>query len=125
MSDSTSQAPATQVLLTDLSDDVAIGKQFVAAFKANGINGLVAAAAPLIPKAEQEYKDVIAALPEIKAGYKTTEFWMVVGVGIANIVAVSFGKTIPFDVNVLVTSLVGIYTIVRGVIKGTATPTTA
>jgi len=65
----------------------------------------------------QDYADVKAALPTIKAGYKTTEFWVtVVGVGIDSYFTAT-GKVPPIDGIAVAGAIIAVYTVVRGLIK--------
>lgn len=89
----------------------------VAAYKASGAAGAAALLPTLAPELQTAYADVKVALPVIKAGYKTTEFWIVAGVtGAVAILAVS-GKVPAIDAASLITALSGVYAVVRGLLK--------
>jgi hypothetical protein len=118
------QNPNTQTLIADLADDVTLGKQLVAAYKTGGKSAVLALLPNIASEAEKEFADVEAALPEIKAGYKTTEFWLMVALFAGNAVYLKLsGHALPLDVNATLATLTGIYTVVRGVMKS-QTPAT-
>src|SRR4051812_26612298 len=81
---SPSPSPEVQAMATDIIADAGIVKTLVADFKANGTKGLLAHLPDVVAAMEKDFTDVKAALPAIKAGYKTTEFWLVVGVLLGN-----------------------------------------
>jgi hypothetical protein len=105
-------------LAGDIGKDVELGKKLVAAYKAGGKNALISALPEAIPLLQAEFADVRAALPQIKAGYKTTEFWLTAAVVLGNgAYTTATGKTLPFDLNVTVAALVGVYALVRTIVK--------
>jgi hypothetical protein len=72
----------------------------------------------LISAGEKDWADVSAALPAIKAGYKTTEFWLVVAVGAGNFVYLkATGHPLPIDTNAVLGAVVAVYTAARALIK--------
>jgi len=89
----------------------------VAAYKAAGASGAAALLPALAPELTQSYTDVKAALPVLKAGYKTTEFWIVTGVTGGLAIAAAFGKVPAIDAASLITALSGVYAVVRGLLK--------
>ena len=89
----------------------------VAAYKAAGASGAAALLPALAPELTQSYTDVKAALPVIKAGYKTTEFWIVTGVTVVVGVLAISGKVPAIDGASLITALSGVYAVVRGLLK--------
>jgi hypothetical protein len=112
---------ATEAALKDIVKDIAFARQIVAAIKSGGVQ----AAASLIPDAvaavDRTVKDVEAALPEIKAGYKTSEFWVTIGsmalvLGYETIA----GKELSTNATVLVGAVVTIYTAARTLFKAKA-----
>ena len=61
---------------------------------------------------------VKAAIPEIKAGYKSTEFWLVTGVAAGNVLySVIAGKAFPLETNIVLVGVTTIYTVVRSLLK--------
>jgi hypothetical protein len=120
MPDQTNPVPtqtAFNNLIAEASDDVVLVKRIITAVKSKDRAALLS----LIPEAAKEVTEdftaVKTALPEIKQGYKTSEFWAVALVALANLYSAISGKPIPVDVNVIVGSLVGLYTIIRGMVK--------
>jgi hypothetical protein len=112
------QTAATQALLADLTKDAAFIRQIVTAVKAGGAQ----AANPLIPDAvasvERTIQDALVAAPEIRRGYKTTEFWLVVGAVAGNMIYASVtGRPFPLEANATIVAVTGIYTVVRSLIK--------
>lgn len=109
---------ATQALAQDVVDDIVLAKQLVAAYRTGGSQAALALLPSTLAALEKDYRDVKAALPEIKAGYKTTEFWLLVGVSLGNgIYLVLTGKALPVDLNVVLGGVIGIYTVARALIK--------
>lgn len=109
-----------QNVADDLSADVKLVRDAITAYKTGGKTALIQTLSGAIPLVEKEYADVQAALPTIKAGYKTTEFWLIVGTMLINGgYLAATGKAVPLDVNALLGALVGVYTVVRGLVKGT------
>lgn len=105
-------------LFRELGEDAELVKKIAAEAKVVGWKAaLLANSAAIIAELKDDIDPFKAAVPIAKAGYKTSEFWMIAGLGVANIVAVAIGKPIPVDVNVVLGVLTGIYTIVRGLIK--------
>ena len=110
--------PNTQNLINDIADDVTLGKTLVAAYKTGGKAALLALLPDVISAGEKDVADVEAALPEIKAGFKTTEFWLMVALFGGNAVYLKLtGKALPLDLNATLATLTAIYTVVRGFVK--------
>lgn len=108
----------TAALVSEVGGDVSLVKAALAAYKSGGVKALAAALSADVPEAERLYQQVQAALPEIKAGYKTTEFWLTVGVLSANgIYAAVTGHALPLDTNVVLVALTSLYTVVRSIVK--------
>jgi hypothetical protein len=126
MSDQTTTVdPSISAVTQDAVDAAVFGKKALAAYKSSGVSGLSALLGEAVTVIEKDYTDVKAALPSIKSGYKTTEFWLIVGVGLANgLYTVFSGKTLPIDLNVVAAALIAVYTAARALTKS-ATPTTA
>src|SRR5690242_12034093 len=86
-----------QTLVNDAASEIELGKQAIAAIKAakaGDKSQLIA----LIPKVAEDVKrdiaDVRAALPVIKAGWKTSEFWLIVATGVVATVSQLTGHPI-------------------------------
>jgi hypothetical protein len=119
----TTQPSDLKPLANDLQADIQLAMQVVKAMKAQGaVAGITANAAPIIAAVQQDIKDVEAALPAVKAGYKTTEFWMIAAFLGGNAVYVALtGKTLPIDFDAVTGTLIAIYTAFRNQAKKTAT----
>jgi hypothetical protein len=77
----------------------------------------------VVTEIEKDWTDISAAIPSIKSGYKTTEFWLIVGLGLGNgIYAAIAGKALPFDLNAVLGAVIVVYTAARALTK-TSTPT--
>ena len=137
MSDTPTTAPAetpttptpqeAQAALTPVMQDIAatlqLVKQVVADIKAQGATKAIAADSPqILAAATGGYADSKAAWPTIKAGYKTTEFWLVAGLLLANAILLAFGKTIPVSTDAVIGSVISVYAVIRSIVKGSATP---
>ena len=118
--------PKVLAVAQDALHGVNLGKQTVAAVKQSGMAGLAQQAPALIAELAKDFDDVKAALPAIKDGFKTSEFWLALGVILGNGVYLAVtGKEVPFDLNIVATALVGIYTIARAIIKRQPLPAPA
>lgn len=116
--------PTLTPLAADVTTDLQLGAQAVALLKAKDYAGLVKLGEANISTVTQEIADVKAALPAIKTGYKTTEFWATMGVPLVNGIAlIVTKKPLPVDLNVVMAGLVAVYTVVRGFTKSTVAPT--
>ena len=115
---------AIQALADLAPEDVALAKKLVADFKAGGVKKIAAEdLAAVVAEAQKNYTAVLTALPAVKAGYKTTEFWMVAGVLLGNAIYTgATSKVLPLDLNATLTALVAIYTVVRGLVKKSPAP---
>jgi hypothetical protein len=117
-----------QAVIAPLSADAIQAEKdiaaLIAAYKSKGASGAAALLPALAPELQTDWKDIQAALPVIKAGYKTSEFWIVVGVIGALAVLAMFGKVPAIDAGSLISALAGVYTVVRGLMK-TSTTTAA
>lgn len=109
-------APGTEAkvavapLLTDAEQTA---KTILQVYNTHGAQGIAA----LLPVLSQDAKDVEAALPIIKAGYKTTEFWLVIaGMLVTAVVGVE-GKDTAFQSIEALVALAGSYAVSRGVAK--------
>lgn len=89
----------------------------IAAYKSKGAAGVASLLPALAPELQQDWKDVQAALPVVKAGYKTTEFWIVAGVTLGLFVLSASGKVPAIDAGSLISALAGVYTVVRSLAK--------
>jgi hypothetical protein len=112
-----------QKLANEVGDDAALLKQVIAHYKAGGFKAVAQDVPAIVIEARKDYAALSDALPVVKAGYKTTEFWLVVLVMLGNGIYFGVtGKTLPFDLNATLASMVGIYTVVRGLMKKPAAP---
>lgn len=111
-----------------VADDIAQAEKevaaIIAAYKSNGASGVAALLPALAPELQKDYADIKAAIPTIKAGYKTTEFWIVVAVCLGMSIMTMFGKVPTVDGATIVGALTGIYTMVRGLTKNAAVAAT-
>jgi hypothetical protein len=109
-----------QVLLQDAGHSVETIQAAINAIKlakTGDRSALIALVPKVAEEAKKDFADVKAALPVIKAGYKTTEFWLVAGAGIITVMFQALGKPINFDVTAALSGLIGIYTVIRGLAK--------
>jgi hypothetical protein len=105
-------------VIDDVQADIALGLALVKAYKANGVSGATAQAPAVIAAVEKTEEDASAALPVIKAGYKTSEFWLVAILLAFNAVYTTVaGKALPLNVNILSGALVSVYAGLRTVAK--------
>lgn len=121
----TEETNQIQNLVNDAASEVALGKEALAAIKAAKA-GDKSALISLLPKVAADVKrdiaDVKAALPVIKAGWKTSEFWLIVLTGVIGIVAAARGIKIDVNLAAVWGAVVSVYTLIRTIIKKPATP---
>jgi hypothetical protein len=104
-------------LLKDAGAAVPIVKQVIADVKAGGIAAALKDLPAVTAEAEALYADVKLALPTIKAGYKTTEFWLVVGfLGTITGFAAA-GHPLPVEADAILGAVIAVYTAVRALVK--------
>ena len=110
-------APATQPadllpLARDLQNDIALVTAVVQAVKAQGaLAGITSQAPAIVAAVQKDVKDVEAALPAVKAGFKTSEFWLIAAFLAGNAVYTgTTGKTLPIDINALLGTVLAVYT---------------
>jgi len=116
------QAALTPVM-QDIADTMKLVKQVITDIKAQGATKAIAADSPqMLAAATRGYADGKTAWPTIKAGYKTTEFWLVAGLLLANATLLAFGKTIPVSMDAVIGSVISVYAVIRSLVKGSATP---
>lgn len=112
------ETPQTNGLIAEIADDLPVIRKAIQAYKTDGAKGLAAVMPEVAAELREDVAAVQAALPEIKAGYKTTEFWLVVGVGAAATAYTAFsGKDLPVATTALVGSLSAVYVVIRSFIK--------
>lgn len=112
-----------QSLAEALGHDVQDIRVALAAYKTGGKAALFASLPSMVSDIQSTFTAVKAELPEIKAGYKTTEFWLTAGVVVGNIVFSAItGKAIPVEVNVVIGGVVAVYSAVRALIKKPTPP---
>lgn len=113
-----SVAPSVSKLVGDVGVEAADIKAGIAAYKSGGLPAVAALSPTLVPHIKDIVADVQAAMPAIKTGYKTTEFWLVVAFGLANAVVPIFtGKPLPFSVDSSLAAVLSIYAIGRALLK--------
>lgn len=108
---------ATQPLIDDAVQAAHEINALLAAYKAGGTSAVAKLLPALAPQVEKVYTDVKTVIPDIKVGYKTTEFWIVVVVEFAIGVYTYLGKIPPVDGSATMAALAGIYAVVRGLLK--------
>ena len=120
---SAAAAPAIQPsdlkpLAQDVQNDIALIVSAIKAYKTGGAAALTQQAPSVVAAVEKDFKDVKAALPAIKAGYTTTEFWLIVAFLLGNGAYIAItGKTLPIDVDAVLATVLSIYASLRHVAK--------
>ena len=114
----TEEQKTINTALTELGDDLPLIRKAVAAIKAKDKAALLALAPELIKEAKEDFEAVRTAIPLAKAGFKTTEFWVLVVFGAVNIWYLNkTGNPIPLEVNAVIGVVASVYTIVRALTK--------
>lgn len=111
---------ALQPFLADLAKGVPVVEKVIADVKSGGVAGALKDLPAVEEEAQAIFTDVKAALPTIKAGIATTEFWVVAGV-LGSIVGLSAaGHPLPINTDAVIGVVAGIYTAARSLVKKTA-----
>jgi hypothetical protein len=105
-------------LAADIQTDIALGQKVIAAYKQGGKSAAMAILPDVIVAAKQAEEDIVAAMPTIKAGWKTTEFLLTAGTvaGIAILSVIQHKQLTTTDYSIA-GSVVAVYTVVRGILK--------
>ena len=112
-------------LAEDVQHAVAVAVAAVKAYKAEGVGAIAKQAPQIVAEVEKDYEDAAKAVPAIKAGVKTTEFWLIAGFLVGNAAYVGLtGKTLPVDVDAVLGTVLSIYAALRHVAKSNTTATT-
>lgn len=114
------QAQVQAVTQPIIDDAVQTEKEItslIAAYKAHGAAGVEALIPSLYLTAKKDISDVKAVIPSIKEGWKTTEFWIVVGVELITVIYTLQGKETPVNGSEIMTALAGAYAVARGITK--------
>ena len=107
-----------QTAENEIADDVKLVVEAVKLIRAKDKAGLVALAPKIFTEVKEDIAAIKPAIPVIKAGYKTTEFWLISVLFAANAyVFQTTGKVLPFDINATFASLLAVYTPVRTAFK--------
>jgi hypothetical protein len=113
--------PTTNQSIRPLADDLVADAAFtiraIKAYKLGGKDALIA----LLPEAEtlihREIDDVKAALPAIKSGWKTSEFWLTAGVALAIGIPALLNHPLPIQADAALALATTVYTVIRGLVK--------
>lgn len=119
----TSSTQQSQTLSHVVGDAIKLeqeGKALYEAHKAGGWPATISLAASLRPELEQDIEDVEAVIPIVKSGYQTTEFWLVIGYAIVNVLCAKYNIIIPQTDDVTIGALVAAYISGRALIKNKA-----
>ena len=108
---------ATQPIIDDAVQAAHEVNAMLAAYKAGGLGAVAKLLPALAPEVEKDYSDLKTAIPVLKTGYATTEFWIVVVVEFALGVYTYLGKIPPVDGSATMAALAGVYAVVRGLLK--------
>ena len=105
-------------LAEDIQHVVSVAVAAVKAYKAEGAGAIAKQAPQIVAEVEKDYEDAAKAGPAIKAGVKTTEFWLIAGFLAGNALYVGLtGKTLPVDVDAVLGTVLSIYAALRHVAK--------
>lgn len=111
-------SPELQALAGAIGHDVQDLRTAIAAYKSGGKAALLASLPNLVSDVQSTFSAVKTAIPQIKAGYKTTEFWLALGFLLTNTVyMIITGHSFPIDVTVPIAGVIAVYTFVRALAK--------
>jgi hypothetical protein len=118
--------PAVQAVAQDALDAVKIGQAVAAAMKAQGATGALSQIGPVVTAVQKDYSDITAALPALKAGIRTTEFYVGLAPFLVNGLYFAFAhKTLPLDLNLVFGAVAAVYVFARSMVKSSAQAATA
>lgn len=123
--DNTQHLTPTQQVEKDTLLTVEEALKIFSLFKSGGAKaalGEFSAAAGII---KQDVVDVKVALPEIKNGFKTSEFWAMVLAGVGIVYPVVIGHPLNPIVSASIAGLAAIYALVRGALKSKVVASTS
>jgi hypothetical protein len=106
-----------QEVMSAVSKDIALSKEVITMLKAKDYVGIVKLGLQNKAFIEDEVKEVSALVPLIKAGYKTTEFWLIVVYFGFNIFCILKGIALPIGDDSILGGLVATYSASRHYIK--------
>lgn len=86
-------------------------------YKASGLSGITKLGTEAFGVIKQDVADIEAAIPEVKSGFKTSEFWLNVVGGITIVYPAVMGHPLPTTVTMSIAALIGVYNLVRGALK--------
>lgn len=111
--------PKVQAVAQDALDAANLGKAVVNDAKSmSAMQAIFAHLPAIIAAGQKDIADVTAALPVIKAGWRTTEFWLAAGMFLGNsIYLMVTGHALPVDLNVVLGAVAIIYTAARSFVK--------
>jgi hypothetical protein len=108
-------------LAEDIQHAVSVAVAAVKAYKEQGATGIAKQAPQIIAEVEKDFEDAAKAAPAIKAGVKTTEFWLIAGFLVGNAAYIGLiGKTLPVDIDAVLGTVLSIYAALRHVAKTNA-----
>lgn len=119
------QQQATE-LTQDMINTLAIGKRFIEAEKAGGIKAIAEEFGHDLPQLQQVAGDLIAAVPAIKSGWKTSEFWLALALMLMNAAClVKTGAVLPLEANASLGGMIAAYAGSRSYTKANAATATS
>ncbi len=102
----------------EIADDVVLARKLAADAKAKGWKVALTENAPaIVAELKEDIAAARAAAPIVKAGYKTSEFWIVVVAIVGVVGAHAIGKPLPWQESLIIGTLAGAYALVRGFVK--------
>lgn len=111
---------ATEQTLKDIYSSIQFAMDEIKKIKTGGVQQAMVDMPAAVAVVSKDIADVKAAVPEIKAGLKSTEFWAPVAATAIGIVYYGVtGKDIPVDLTALAASVIGIYIAARTLLKST------
>lgn len=117
MNEQTQADPTLKPLADDAVADAVLIGHAIKAYKSGGKAALLDLLPEATALARKEYTDVKAAIPSIKSGYKTSEFWLSLGVPILIGVLALKGITLPVEATAAIGAVITTYTVIRGLVK--------
>lgn len=106
--------------VTDAVNSGVIAKQIIDQLRTGGTSAAMASAPAVVAQVKADIADVEAVLPTIKAGFKTSEFWVTVGVLATIPTLAALGHPLPVTSDAALAAVAMIYTLVRGSVKKAA-----
>lgn len=110
-------------ITTEIQTDIELSKKALTLLKAKDYAGLAVLGEQNFGLIKQQAAEVSNLIPAVKAGWKTSEFWLISVFVAINVYCVAKGITLPMTDDISVAGLIATYSVNRHLTKTASTPT--